>query len=260
MAAARGARRVGARRAPPAVRDQRAHLVLPPLPHDAAEGRPARGLPRPRLLAARLRRAHRRDEGALRRRRGDRDRRGLVPRAVRHRPGRGRGRAPDRARRRRRGRRIGARRRARRGARARAQRRIPTERPVRRRRGALPRVPARPGRRAGLRRDHRDAEGLRPARHGRRRVPDRGEVGDRRLAGARAQVHDLQRGRVRAGHLQGSSDPRRAAAPRARGHDARDARDRLGGGLGLHPSRVRPRGGGAARGDRRAARAGAARR
>ena len=151
-------------------------------------------------------------------------------------------------------------RRARRGARARAQRRVPAERPVRRRRGALPRVPPRPGRRAGLRRDHRDAEGLRPARHGRRRVPDRREVGDRRLAGARAQVHDLQRGRVRAGHLQGSSDPRRAAAPRARGHDARDARDRLGGGLGLHPPRVRPRGGGAARGDRRAARAGPARR
>ena len=61
LAAARGARRAGARRAPAAVRDRGADLVLPPLPHDAAEGRPARGLPRPRLLAARLRRADRRD-------------------------------------------------------------------------------------------------------------------------------------------------------------------------------------------------------
>ena len=34
--------------------------------------------------------------------------------------------------------------------------------------------------------------------HGRRRLPDRPEVGDRRRPGARAEVHDLQRRRVRA--------------------------------------------------------------
>ena len=115
LAAARGARRAVARRAPAAVRDRGPDLVLSALPHVAAEGRAARGLPRPLLLAARLRRADRRDEGALRRRRRDRDRRGLVPRPLRHRAGRGRRRAPAAARRGRRGRRGRARRRARRG-------------------------------------------------------------------------------------------------------------------------------------------------
>ena len=60
--------------------------------------------------------------------------------------------------------------------------------------------------------------------------------------GAAAALHDLQRRRVRARNVQGPPDPRRAAAPRPRGDDARDAGDRLGGGLGLHPPRVRPRG------------------
>ena len=63
VAAARGARRALARRAPAAVRDRGRDLVLPALPHLAAEGRAARGLPRPHVLAARLRRADRRDEG-----------------------------------------------------------------------------------------------------------------------------------------------------------------------------------------------------
>ena len=59
LAAARGARRAVARRAPAAVRDRGRDLVLPALPHVAAEGRAARGLPRPHVLAARLRRPHR---------------------------------------------------------------------------------------------------------------------------------------------------------------------------------------------------------
>ena len=69
---------------------------------------------------------------------------------------------------------------------------------------------------------HRDAEGSGAARHGRRRVPDRGKWDP--VAEPReflAQVHDLQRGRVRAGHLQGSRDPGGAAPPRPRGHDPR---------------------------------------
>ena len=77
---------------------------------------------------------------------------------------------------------------------------------------------------------------------------------------ADAEVRDLQRRRVRARHLQGPPDPRRAAAPRARGPRARDARDRLHGGLGVHPARVRAGGGGAARGAGAPARPGPARR
>ena len=90
--------------------------------------------------------------------------------------------------------------------------------------------------------------------------PDRRQVGDGGGAGGDAEVHDLQRRRVRAGHLQGPPDPRRAAAPRPRGDGARDARERLGGGLGVHPARVRAGGGRPARGDRRDARRGPARR
>ena len=62
-----------------------------------------------------------------------------------------------------------------------------------------------------------------------------------------SEVRDLQRRRVRAGHLQGPPDPLRRAASRARGAPARDVRDRRGAGLGLHPPRIRPRGGGAPR-------------
>ena len=106
----------------------------------------------------------------------------------------------------------------------------------------------------------RGAEGVRAARDGRRGLPDRHEVGAGREAGGRAEVRDLQRRRVRAGHLQGPPDPGRAAAPRARGAGARDARHGLPRGLGVHPARVRAGGGGAARGARAPARARAARR
>ncbi len=98
------------------------------------------------------------------------------------------------------------------------------------------------------------------ARNGRGGVPDRAEVGDRREPGAPAALHDLQRRRVRTRNVQGPPDPRRAAVPRPRGDDARDAGDRLGGGLGLHPPRVRPRGARPRGRDRTAARGAAARR
>ena len=187
VAAARGARHAGPRRAPAAVRDRGPDLVLPALPHVAAEGRAARGLPRPHLLAARLRRADRRDEGEVRRRRRDRDRRGLLPRALRHRAGRGRRRAPAAPGAGRRRHRRRPRRRAR-GARGAApRRRAPPERPLRARGRALPALAPRAGRRAAPRVDRRHAEGLRPARHGRRRLPDGPEVGDRRRPGGRSR-------------------------------------------------------------------------
>ena len=94
----------------------------------------------------------------------------------------------------------------------------------------------------------------RAARHGRRRVPRRAQVGAGRGAGRDAEVRDLQRGRVRAGNVQGPADPGRPAAPGARGHAARHARHRGRGRLGVHPARVRPGGGGGPPGDRPAAR------
>ena len=78
-------------------------------------------------------------------------------------------------------------------------------------------------------------------------LPDRPQVAARGGPGGDAEVRDLQRGRVRAGHLQGPPDHGRAAAPRDRGPDDGDARDGRGGGLDLHPPRVRAGGGGAAR-------------
>ena len=259
MAAARGAGRPVARGSAPAVRDRGPDLVLSPLPDDRAHGRPDRGLPRPDLLAARLRRADRRGEGPLRRRRRGRARGGLVPRALRHRARGGGRRAAAGVRRRGCGGRGRARRRAP-ACRGQAGERAAPERPVRGRRRALPPPPPRAGRRPRRRRDRRDAEGVRAEGHGRRGLPDRPEVGDRRGPGADAALHGLQRRRVRARHVQGPPDHGRAAAPRARGDAARDARDRLRGGLGLHPPRVRPRGGGPARRDRGAALGGPGRR
>ena len=60
LAAARGARRAVARGAAPALRDRGPDLVLSALPHRRRRRGPARGLPRPAVLAARLRRADRR--------------------------------------------------------------------------------------------------------------------------------------------------------------------------------------------------------
>ena len=98
------------RDAPAAVRDRGTNLVLSALPHGgAAQGRGHR-LPRPVVLAPRRGRADRRDPRALRRRRRDRGPRGLVHRAVRHRPGRDRRGAAGAGRRRSRGGAAGARR------------------------------------------------------------------------------------------------------------------------------------------------------
>ena len=110
---------------------------------------------------------------------------------------------------------------------------------------------ARPGRRARLRRDHRDAEGLRAARHGRRRVPDRQEVGDsspRRRPSPKYAIcnaDESEPGTFKDRQIL-AEQPHLVLEGLLLGH----ARDRRRGGLGLHPPRVRPRGGGAARGDR----------
>ena len=192
----------------------------------AAARREVDGLPRPLVLAARRRRADRGDPRALRRRRRDR--------------GASRSRASGAATSRRPRPSTSARCRSPRStppSTRRARRRDePPEALRRRRRAPGPNDPyaAAPApsatrlrdaaiarRRAAPRsRIDRDAEGLRPARHGRRRLPDGREVGDRRQPGARAEVRDLQRRRVRAGHVQGPPDPGRAAPPRDRG-DAR---------------------------------------
>ena len=62
------------------------------------------------------------------------------------------------------------------------------------------------------------------------------------------------------GTFKDRADPRRAAAPGAGGAAARDAGGRRRGRLGVHPARVRPRGGGDPPGDRVAARRRAGRR
>ena len=105
----------------------------------------------------------------------------------------------------------------------------------------LPHVRRRPGARARR---------VRHQGHGRRRVPDREEVGDGPRPGRPDQVRDLQRRRGRARHVQGPPDPRRAAASRGRGDADRDARGRRAAGVGVRPPRVRARGAGAARGAR----------
>ena len=182
-----------------------------------------------------------------------------MPRALRLRPGGRRLRPP----RERRGDRPPRRRRplglAVRGGRA-ALRRALGQRPLQLARRALRRPAAGSLGRARARADSRRAPGVGAARHGRRGLSDRQEVGARRGPGVDAQVRRLQRRRVGARGLQGSPGARRAAAPRARGPAARDVRLRLRAGLGLHPPRVRARGGGPARGARDPARRRAARR
>ena len=104
--------------------------------------------------------------------------------------------------------------------------------------------------RALRRRPGARARRLGPARHGRRRLPDRQEVGDGPRPGRPGQVRDLQRRRGGARDVQGPPDPRRAAASGGRGHAHRDARGRCAAGLGVRPARVRAGGARAARGDR----------
>ena len=98
-------------------------------------------------------------------------------------------------------------------------------------------------------------QGLRPARHGRRRLPHRAEVGagPRGTAGAAkyaiCNADESEPGTFK--DRQILADP---AAPRAGGPAARHGRGRRRAGLGLHPPRVRARGARAARRDRGPAR------
>ena len=103
-------------------------------------------------------------------------------------------------------------------------------------------------------RRHRARQGVGPARPRRRRVSDRPQVAVRPQGHAAAEVHLLQRGRERAGHVQGSRADGAQPAPALRGLPDRLLGDRREGRLHLHPRRVLPRaedhGGGARQGVR----------
>ena len=103
---------------------------------------------------------------------------------------------------------------------------------ARRLRGAAARVRARPRR--------RDPRGARLQADGarRRRLPDRAQVGGGRPPAAPPALPDLQRGRVRARHVQGSGDPRGRSVLGDRGDDDRRLRDRLRARLHLPARRV----------------------
>ena len=179
LAAARGAGGAGPRRAPAAVRDRGADLVLPALPHRAAQAGRAARLPRPVVLAARRGRADRGDPAAVRGGRRRRVHRGVLHRPLRRGARRQRQRAPGGGGRRRRRSSpprgtAGCRRRSR--AATRAGGRGPTTR-TRRWRERYGVLRARAGRRAGHRPDHHGPAGLRAARDGRRRFPDRAGSG-----------------------------------------------------------------------------------
>ena len=224
----------------------------------AAEGGAAR-LPRPVLLAARRRGPARRAAGALRRGRRRRAGRGVLPGPLRHRPG-GRGeRAPGPVERRRTRWSPAPAATASGDARRKTRDRAVAERPL-------------PGRVRGRRALRHAARAA--GRRARRRttiVATLKDSGLRGMGGAGfptgqkwelvrgaqpgdVEVRDLQRRRVRAGHLQGPPDPGHPAAPGAGGPAAGHGRGRRRAGLGLHPPRVRPRGARPARRDRRAAR------
>ena len=79
---------------------------------------------------------------------------------------------------------------------------------------------------AGGRRRH-DGQGLRPARPRRRRLPDGHEVGLPARARRRPALPRRQRGRVRAGDLQGHPAHDGQPAAPDRGHDHHELRDRL---------------------------------
>ncbi len=91
------------------------------------------------------------------------------------------------------------------------------------------------------RRRDRRGQGLGPARPRRRRISDRHEVAVRRQEVAEAQVHLLQRGRERAGHVQGPRADGAQSAPAVRRLPHRLPRDRREGRLHLHSRRVLPR-------------------
>ncbi len=76
------------------------------------------------------------------------------------------------------------------------------------------------------------------ARPRRRRLPDRAQVAVRRQEIAEAEIHRLQRGRKRAGHLQGSPLDGAQSSPAGGGLPDRLLRNRLEGRLHLHPRGV----------------------
>ncbi len=85
---------------------------------------------------------------------------------------------------------------------------------------------------------HRGAEGQRPARPRRRRLPGLAQVEpDTRVAG-RGAPHRLQRRRGGSGRLHGPQRSRGRSPRRPRGHDPGWLRDRREAGLLLHSSRI----------------------
>ena len=177
MAAARGARHARTRRAPAAVRDRGAHLVLPPLPHVAAEGRrssrsattspagctaPTSASPRRRRATATTSRSRSSRSPASGAATSPRPRRSTSARSRSPRPTRpSQRRAPASARR----------------PSAASARRAPAERPLRRGEERYARSCRALAGELGSGDRRRHAEGLRPARHGRRRIPDRRRSG-----------------------------------------------------------------------------------
>ena len=99
---------------------------------------------------------------------------------------------------------------------------------------------------AALARAHRDRSrgrhrrGHRLEADGSRRggVPDRPQVGRRRIPAGAAALPRLQRGRIRAGHVQGPGPARGRPVRHRRGDDHRRLRDRGEPGLPLHPGRI----------------------
>ncbi len=85
------------------------------------------------------------------------------------------------------------------------------------------------------------SHGLRPARARRRGLLLWAEVVVRGSQERQADLPDLQRGRVGAGHFQGQADHPQGPAPVARGHDHRQLRQRRASRLHLHPRGIRRR-------------------
>ena len=102
----------------------------------------------------------------------------------------------------------------------------------------------REGRGVDAREGHGHGEGLGAARPRRRRVPVRHEVDLRPAEGEarrQARLPPLQRGRVRARHVQGPAADRERPPPAPRGDDARELRPRREARLPLHPRGDGPR-------------------
>ncbi|GAA3056849.1 hypothetical protein GCM10020000_44210 [Streptomyces olivoverticillatus] len=109
------------------------------------------------------------------------------------------------------------------------------------------------------RRGHRLRQGLRAARPRRRGLPHRDEVAVHPAGRRQAALPRGQRGRVRAGHLQGHPPPLRQSAFPPGGHADRLLRDPLQPRLHLSARRNRPRAAAAARGRARGVRGGLSR-